>query len=642
MASDFFERQEVARRNTARLVALFVAAVVAMIAAIDLLLAAVLGYLQRDPATGAIGLGLAANQQVLALATAGTLLVVAGGSLGKIAQLRGGGHVVAEQLAGRLLSADTAAPAERQLLNVVDEMAIASGVPAPPVYVMDGEAGINAFAAGFEPGDAVIGVTRGTLEQLDRDELQGVVAHEFSHILNGDMRMNIRLMGLLHGILIIGMLGYYILRMTAYSGHRARRSRDGGNAMPLLALGAGLLVIGSVGTFFGNLIKAAVSRQREFLADASAVQFTRQPRGLAGALKKIGGFDEGSAVRHPNAPEASHMFFGRATSGLSGLFSTHPPLDERIRRLDPAWDGGTSRRAADTGSAVAAGAAGLAGRTAPAMGSRAAAPPVASVGQFGDAHLQHAHALLERLPGPVLDAARGPYGARALVYALLVDEREPARRRQLEHLSAAADGAVFRETVVLLRLMPLVERHARLPLVDLALPALRRLTRGEHERFTLNVAALVGADDTIDLFEWVLQRVLLHELARARGKAGPSRVTHRRLAAVVPQADVLLSALAWAGQASPPDAARAFAIARAMLGGDGGTLRPADACGPEALDASLDVLGEASPAIKAQVLDAAAACIGVDGRMTVREAELLRATAAALGCPMPPILAAEG
>ena len=637
MAADFFEHQDVARRNTTRLMVLFALAVVGMIAAIDLLLAGVLGYLGRNPDTGAIDWRLAANPEVLVLATVGTLLVVTGGSLGKIAQLRGGGRVVAEQLGGRLISPDTKAPAERQLLNVVDEMAIASGVPSPPVYLMAEEDGINAFAAGFVPADAVIGVTRGTVERLTRDELQGVIAHEFSHILNGDMRLNIRLMGILNGILIIGMLGYFVLRMTAFSGYRSRRSRDGGNAMPLLALGAGLMVIGFVGTFFGNLIKAAVSRQREFLADASAVQFTRQPAGLANALKKIGGFDTGSTVRHPNAPEASHMFFGRATSGLNAMFSTHPPLAERIRRVDPSWDGALSVGGAAPGApALAPGASGFAaGRPAGAAPREAGAPPVASVGQFSDAHLRVAAELLAHLPPKVLDAAHEPYGARALVYALLVDQQSDARRVQLEHLAAAADSGVYRETLRLLPVVSPIERRARLPLVDLTLPALGRLTADQHARFTENVAVLVRADDTISLFEWVLQRVLLHDLERARGTRPPSRIRHRNLARILPHADVLLSGLAHAGHQSMPEAERVFGLAWRSLGRPDRSLRPLEACGLEALDAALEVLDAATPAIKRQILEAATVCVGADQRVTVTEMELLRAIAASLGCPMP-------
>ena len=245
MATDFFERQDIARRNTGRLVFLFILAVLAIMASIDLILAATMGYVSRDPDTGAIDFTLALDPGLVGLAVLGTLVVVGGGSLFKIAQLRGGGRVIAEELGGRRLNPDTSVAAERRLLNVVEEMAIASGTSTPPVYLMDGEDGINAFAAGFTPRDAVIGITRGTAERLTRDEVQGVIAHEFSHILNGDMRLNIRLIGLLHGILIIGMIGYFILRAAAFSGHR--RSRRDGNPLPLLALGAGLMAVG----FFG-------------------------------------------------------------------------------------------------------------------------------------------------------------------------------------------------------------------------------------------------------------------------------------------------------------------------------------------------------------------------------------------------------
>ena len=341
MATDFFTRQDAARRKTTRLVVLFVLAVLAIMVSIDLLLAATIGYASGGSEGGRRDYwAIATDPWLVGLAVIGTLVVVGGGSLFKVAQLRGGGKVVAEELGGRLLHPDTSDPTEQQLQNVVQEMAIASGTPTPPVYLLDHEQGINAFAAGFTPSDAVIGITRGTAERLTRDELQGVVAHEFSHILNGDMRLNIRLIGILHGILIIGLLGYFVLRASMFSGYRRRSSRDqGGGAMVLLALGAGLAAVGFFGTFFGNLIKAAVSRQREFLADASAVQFTRHPDGIAGALKKIAGFSAGSRVQSPNAPAASHMFFGRATGGFSGMFSTHPPLEERIRRIDPSWDG---------------------------------------------------------------------------------------------------------------------------------------------------------------------------------------------------------------------------------------------------------------------------------------------------------------
>jgi len=645
MATDFFERQDLARRNTTRLVILFVLAVLAIMASIDLLLAATMGYLARDPGSGAIDWTLAADPQILAWAVAGTLIVVGGGSLFKVAQLRGGGRVVAEELGGRRLNPDTAVPSERQLLNIVEEMAIASGTPVPPVYLLDQEEGINAFAAGFTPGDAVIGVTRGAAERLTRDELQGVMAHEFSHILNGDMRLNIRLIGLLHGILIVGIIGYFLLRMTAFSGYR-RRSRQEGNQLPLLALGAGLMAIGFFGTFFGNLIKAAVSRQREFLADAAAVQFTRQPAGLAGALQKIGGLVSGSAIQSPNAPEASHLFFGRATRGLSGLFSTHPPLSTRIRRIDPSWDGAFPEVAPATDGVVAsrpsmAGVAALADEGAAAVGvGPRVAHAIDHLGQPSEAHLRYAARLVRGLPPSIVSAAHEPHGARAVVYVLLLDRRSEPRQAQIAHLAEAADPGVYRET---LRLAPVIDEldvRARLPLLDMTLPALRGLTPVQYQRFRQNVNRLVQADDAVDPFEWALHRILLHELETQQSNVAPVRIRHHRLAPLRPQCELLLSVLARAGQRDAAAAARAFEQGRQSLNLPGGTLHLAEGNGFAALDNALAALDEAAPRVKRQILQAAVACITADNTVTATEAELLRAFSASLGCPMPPLVLA--
>jgi Zn-dependent protease with chaperone function len=383
------------------------------------------------------------------LAVIGTLIVVGGGSLFKIAQLRGGGRVVAEQLGGRLLNPDTTDPSERQLMNVVEEMAIAAGTTAPPVYLLDQEDGINAFAAGFTPGEAVIGVTRGAARRLSRDELQGVIAHEFSHILNGDMRLNIRLIGLLHGILIIGMLGYFVLRMTAFSGHRARRSRDQGNPLPLLAIGVGLMVVGFFGTFFGNLIKAAVSRQREFLADAAAVQFTRQPGGIAGALKKIGALAAGSrsGARTPRRPATcSSAGPPRASARCS---RRTPRCPTRIRRIEPSWDGTfpdvtpSSRRAAGNGTACRGGRVRPRRRRRACRAVRVRTRSTTWAGRRG-AHVRYAERLLDSLPGGIRAAAHEPYGARALIYTLLLDRDATLRTKQCSTCSEPPTRACSR------------------------------------------------------------------------------------------------------------------------------------------------------------------------------------------------------
>ncbi len=645
MATDFFQQQDAARRSTGRLVVLFGLAILAIVASIWVLLAAITGYFGRDPETNAIDwTAFGDDPRLLIVAFVGALAVIGGGSLYKIAQLRGGGRVVAEQLGGRLVNGDTSDPVERRLLNVVEEMAIASGTSTPPVYMMDAETGINAFAAGFAPQDAVIGVTRGAATTLDRDELQGVIAHEFSHILNGDMRLNIRLMGLLHGIFVIGMIGYFILRMSFYTG--GGRSRDSKGAMPILALGAGLAFVGFAGTFFGNLIKAAVSRQREFLADSSAVQFTRHPGGIAGALKKIGGFVTGSQVENPNAPQASHMFFGRATSGFSAMFSTHPPLAERIKRIDPSWDGGFPKLAPQVVDALAA-------ATAPAIAGFADAEAegptgsdmeaaVGQVGQPTSAHIAYAGALFDRLPEALVAAAHEPYGARALIYALLLDRDEGPRRLQLAHLEAAADDGVYEETVKLARLVDRLDPTMRLPLVEIALPALCALTPWQYELFRKNLLELVEADEMLDLFEWSLQRILLRDMQGRFGRSGPERVRHRSLRAVRSPLTVMLSVLAYVGNRDPGAAAHAFGEAWQGLALPETGLLGHEGCGFGALDEALAELDHAAPMVKKRVLEAAVACITADRQVTVEEAELLRAVSASISCPMPPILTPPG
>ncbi len=634
MATDFFQRQDVARRNTTLLVFLFGAAVVAIIVSVDLLVALLFGYFSDTP-TGVLDVAapLVLDPRVVLIAVGGTLLVVVGGTTYKLFDLRGGGRVVAEELGGRRLNADTTKASERQLLNVVEEMAIASGMSTPPVYLLEKENGINAFAAGFTPDDAVIGVTSGTAERLSRDELQGVIAHEFSHILNGDMRLNIRLIGLLHGILIIGLIGHFVFRVAAYSGMGRRRSKDS-SPIPLIALGVGLMVIGFAGSFFGSMIKAAVSRQREFLADASAVQFTRNPGGIADALKKIGGFSTRAVLDSPNAPEASHMLFGQGVSGLSSIFATHPPLQDRISRLDPGWNGKFLTSTAPTPSAQASQSEAVSGFA----GQSDLGQAVADVGQPSDIHLAYAAQLVEHMPELLVSAAHEPYGARALIYALLIDRQPGPRERQLAHLAERADSGVFEETKRLILPAAGLDPRARLPLVEMSMPALDLLTPQQSTSFTANVKVLIEADDQIQLFEWALQRILVRHLdARHAGvRRGGGRP--RTLPSLAPQCVTALSMLAWVGHPGETMAQHAFDLGWGVLGLPQQRLRSIDEVGFAQLDAALADLDRARPVAKRKVLEAAAACIGSDLTVTVNEAELLRAFASSLSCPMPPLV----
>ncbi len=345
---DFFQSQDAARKKTKFLVVYFVVAVIGIIIAIYSLLFPVLKYGEQKGRQGGSVYDTRPIQQLrrpgffqpdwFLMVAAGVSGVILLGSGYKTLLLSCGGDAVARSIGGRRVDPNTGDADERKLINVIEEMAIASGIPVPEVYVMDEEPGINAFAAGKTFSDAAIGVSRGAMKLLNRDELQGVIAHEFSHILNGDMKLNLRLIGVLHGILVLAIIGRVILRSAAYSGRSSRDDRGAGAIF--MILGLGLLVIGYIGVFFGHLIKSAVSRQREFLADASAVQFTRNPDGIGGALKKIGGLSYGSQLLSAHAEEVSHMTFGNSLpSGFMQSLATHPPLADRIKAIDGNWDG---------------------------------------------------------------------------------------------------------------------------------------------------------------------------------------------------------------------------------------------------------------------------------------------------------------
>ncbi len=411
---NFFESQDRVRKHTFRLVFLFSLAVITLIIMTNIWIMIVFGHINSEQMQSVGSLIQKMDWWMFAKVSAGVGAVVLLGSLYKIMDLSAGGRTVADALGGQLIPQNTNDLKQRRLLNVVEEMAIASGTPAPPVYILTGEPGINAFAAGFTPRDAVIGVTQGLVDHLSREQMQGVIAHEFSHIFNGDMRLNIRLMGVLNGILIIGLIGYYILRsLPRLSGRR--KGAGGILALGILVLGIlgiGLMIIGFAGTFFGGLIKAAVSRQREYLADASAVQFTRNPDGIAGALKQIG--RHGSIVKNPGGLEVSHAFFAQGASGfMQALFATHPPLTKRILRIDPQWDGkfdtadktdplGDAEQAVKKASMSREELAQKAATVAVGATMAVVANAIDQIGNPNPEAIAHARALIAGLPGVVV------------------------------------------------------------------------------------------------------------------------------------------------------------------------------------------------------------------------------------------------
>ena len=595
---DFFEKQEKARLQTKWLVFYFALAVIGIIAVLHIGFSLLLGQPLDD-------------WEMLGFTAAGVLVSVVIGSLVKIAELSKGGKAVAEMLGGVAVNPSTTDAGERRLLNVVEEMSLASGVPVPQVYVLEEEA-INAFAAGYGTADAAVGVTRGCIERLTRDELQGVIGHEFSHILNGDMRLNIRLMGLLNGILFLALLGGVLMRLALTTRPRSSNDKNGGSIVAaLIAGGLVLYIVGWIGVFFGKLIKAAVSRQREFLADASAVQYTRNPGGLAGALSKIA--SHSSRLEHPKAQEASHMFFGNGMAeAWLGLFATHPPIQQRIAEIAPNFD---------------------------PQESSPTLPPVDSAEPrfSGDAQLAAATSMLAGLPEFSRPAMREIHSACALVFALLLSEDESVRESQLANLQSAA---LQKEIGEMFARRSQLSSAQRISLVDLAIPVLRGLSPQQYGVFSGQVRQLIEADGQIHLFEYTLQKLLLRHLDAAFTKARPGRVLHRSLVPLLPDTGILLSAIANAddGDSDALDAAFQAGVARLGKSAEAFPLARQSSVNLKDFDRALEDLATASLSVKKTILTACSAAVVHDGAVNDAQFELLRAVADTVDCPIPPFV----
>ncbi|MEX2466718.1 MAG: M48 family metallopeptidase [Gemmatimonadota bacterium] len=658
---DFFEAQGKARSLSHRLVLLFGLAVTLMIVGVYLTVVVALGVGASQQGADPAAIELFHPGLFLAVA-AGMLLLIGGGSAFRTAQLRKGGSAVAELLGGRRLDPESRDLLERRLLNVVEEMAIASGVPVPAVYVMDGEQGINAFAAGHTIHDAAVAITRGGLETLSRDELQGVMAHEFSHILNGDMRLNIRLMGVLFGILLLTVVGRGILRGGYISGGRRRSGGKGGSGGQIILMGIALIILGYLGVLFGRLIQAAVSRQREFLADAAAVQFTRNPEGISGALRKIGGAADGSRLQNHHAQEAGHLFFSDGVRGaFARSFATHPPLEKRIERVDPAWDGsylepkpvavaaGDERRPRKGG-----GDGGGGGRTPfplpfPVPGlpqgggalSGAALGAVAAAGTLTAGHLAQARSLLEGISDDVRSATRGPEGAVAVVVGLLLDEDPEVRGRQERTVEAALGVETLDRARSLASGLRSAGRGARLPLLELCLPALRSLSMERADALRDSIGPLTRADGKVHAFDFALFHMLRRALpggpdAASTARVGPGLSRRRG------EAETLLSAVAWAGATDREGAEAAFAAGTGLFRAATAqalSLQPAAGLDLERVDEALGRLETLPPQDRRKLLQALERTVVADREVTVEEHELLRAVAEALDVPMPPLAA---
>ena len=678
---DFYSRQAAARGQTRWLVFAFIVALLAIALALDFVLFTFLAGRSHYYGLSALDYARANPGQVV-LSTLLVMAVLSIASLYKSMELRGGGGVVARSLGGVLVSGDTTDLKRRRLLNVVEEMAIASGVPMPEVYVLEQEPGINAFAAGHTPSNAAVTVTQGALDRLSRDELQGVIGHEFSHVLNGDMRLNVQLMGWVFGLFVIGLIGRMILEVSP----RNRRNSGG-----LVALGFAVMVLGYIGLMAGRILQAAVSRQRERLADASGVQFTRNPQGLKGALVKIAALPEGSALVAADAEQAAHMFFAE---GLSRVFATHPPILERIRELDPHFNPRELEAAAAepdqdptpaevTGhpgagaaagaglSAVtpglgAAGGAVAAGVLSGAVGGRsggglgglgqiarpgsasvsamagatasgaAAAHFAAQVGQPGMAHIVHAQAVRLALPPPIRELTESPGGAQALVIALLISSDPAVRDQQLAMLAKSANAASL---AVIQRVIPLTQAldpMLRLPALQRAFPALRRSTVPQRKALAQLSTELIHADARIDVFEFCLAKLLETLLNDGLDATAPHGTV--TLEAAANEIALLFAVIAQVGTQDERAARESYEVGISTVLPMRRPPYAAVADWPRKLSAALPRLEDLHPFAKKALIEGLVKTIANDEVLMEEEAELLRTVCALLHCPLPPLL----
>lgn len=617
---NFFHHQDIARRNTRLLGMLFSLAVILLVGLVVLLVGFFAGGIEY-PQGSLAGTPEATQANTawyvhwdIIIASAGVALSVIGFAvLYKWVVLRPGGKVVAEHLGGRRLNPNSQDALERKVLNVVEEMSIAANMPVPPVYMLDREPAINAFAAGFSPRDAVIGITRGCAEKLTRAQLQGVVAHEIAHILNGDMRLNIRIIAILNGILFISHAGYLLLRFGALGGRR-----DGKNAaLPLLGLG--LLILGAIGVLFGNIIKAAVSRQREFLADASAAQFTREPEALSGALQQIGVAQktgDGSKIASPNADEAAHLFFGQAVSRAMSVMATHPPLAERIRRLEPSWDGTFK-----------------ANPPLPFSEKQAQANPNDNARERQQEFvrkLMGAAALA--LPDEIIDDARDPEHAKALVLTLLLSEDSNIRDQQLELIQTQAGEAMRHDVQAHISSVKALPLEQQLPLSELVMPALKMMSASATEQFLALMQTLIDIDAQTTLYEWCLYQVIWRYLQgeHARSSLNVRQYKGRRNH----DAQLTLSVLAHYGHPSAAAAEEAF-TAGAEQFSMGLKMYPPETLNFSDVSYSLSRIDQWQALEKERIVNAWVACTRTDGVISPVEQQLLFTLCACIGEPLP-------
>lgn len=637
---NFFQDQQSARRQTRWLVLLFILAVLAIVVVVDLVLLVAFGKPGGDSAAPVFSTQmLSSNLPLLAGGAIAAVGVIVLASLFKTASLRGGGGTVARGLGGTLVDADVRDPLRRRLRNVVEEIALASGVPVPEIYVLEQESGINAFAAGYSPADAAIAVTRGAMEKLSRSELQGVIAHEFSHVFNGDMRLNIRLMGALFGILVLALIGRKVLHSARFMG---RSRNNNGGAIIIVALA--VMLVGYIGMFFGRWIKSAVSRQREYLADASAVQFTRDPDSIAGALKKIAVYSDGSYL-NVESEEVGHMLFG---SGQKlHLFATHPPLMKRIQRIDPRF---SEAELEDLARQIQRKQEQTEERHARASDEQVSGQDRGGMFDAGNIVDQIGHPEWERfmlaaavaasLPEQVSEAAHSADWAPDVLFYTLLDRDADVREQQMLIVARRMGSESDARLRSLLRHSGPLAPEQRLPVMEVALPSLKRHPPEFIQDVLRTITELTHVDGRVDVFEYLLARVVARYLWESANPQSARTAGRKALASMIGEAATVVAVLARHGHTEPEGAQRAYAAGISILSDGPSEPMPDPENWIASLDAALDRLDQLRIQDKETLVRALIETVTSDGAVVTEELELLRAVCAMLHVPLPMMPAA--
>ena len=635
---NFFQAQAKARRSTSILIILFIIGVVGIILITNIFLMIVLAFYQGDELASSSDSFMALFDPYTFFSTGlAVIAVVALGSLYKLQTLSAGGHVVAESLGGVLIPKDTTDMKYRQLLNVVDEMAIASGISAPPVYILD-EDGINAFAAGLGFDDAVIGITQGALDSFEREELQGVIAHEFSHIFNGDMRLNIYITGLLHGILLIGLIGRGILNSISRSRRRIRGSSSKKNdaQSAILMLGVGLSVIGFVGTTVGEIIKSFISKQREYLADASAVQFTRYPQGIANALRKIGGAS--STLKSASSSTFSHLYFADGIKDFwDSMFSTHPPLNERISRVYPRWDGTYITHTEKKDLYERKDKSKKKERVFEAVTTAIILDAMDEIGQPNEKRVNQASSLLKSIPNSIKTMSENPFSAQAVIFALLCSNDEKEKDKQMKYL-VQNSTALFKQTSLALSYIQYLCRENHLILMRLCITSLKMMSVNQYKIFRRCTQDLIKSDDKLSLLEWNMKHLIFTALDIAFGISKTPKEKYSNIGAIREEVIIFISILAKEQKTDETSAKEAFDAAKKSVGASSLQYINIQKEKYKALERSVKTLENAKIGVRKKVLDMAVVALEYDGLISIQDLEMLNAIASILRLPLPLIL----